>query len=92
MFPGLPTLAATLPGYEAGSVYGLFVPAGTPAAIVNQLNREIVRYLRTEDVNERFLGVGVDVVAGSPGDLAAAMKADMTRLGKMIKETGIRAE
>ena len=92
VFPGLPTLASTLPGYEAGSIYGVFVPARTPAMIVNRLNREIVRHLHTAEVRERFLNVGVDVVGSSPGELAAAIRSDMARLGKMIKDSGIRAD
>lgn len=91
VFPGLPTLASTLPGYEAGSIYAVFVPAKTPVAIINRLNREIVRHLQTAEVKERFLNVGVDVVGSSPAELAAAVKSDMVRLGKMIKDAGIRA-
>ena len=92
VFPGLPTLASTLPGYEAGSIYGVFVPAKTPVLIVNRLNREIVRHLQTAEVKERFLNVGVDVVGSSPGELAAAVNSDMVRLGKIIKDAGIRAD
>jgi tripartite-type tricarboxylate transporter receptor subunit TctC len=92
VFPGLPPLAATLPGYEASSIYSIFVPARTPAAIITRLNREIARHLQTEEVKERFLNVGVEAAASSPGELAAAIKSDMERLGKMIKETGIRAD
>jgi len=92
VFPGLPTLASTLPGYEAGSIYGVFVPARTPATIVARLNREIVRHLHTEEVKERFLSVGVDVVGSPASELAAAIRSDMERLGKMIKDTGIRAD
>ena len=91
VFPGLPTLASTLPGYEAGSTYGVFVPARTPAIIINRLNREIVRHLQTAEVKERFLNVGVDVIGSSPAELAAAVKSDRERLGKMIKDAGIRA-
>ncbi len=92
VFPGLPTLAETLPGYQAGSIYGVFVPAKTPVVIINKLNREIVRHLQTAEVKERFLSVGVDTIGSSPGELAAAVKSDMVRLGKMIKDAGIRAE
>ena len=91
VFPGLPTLAATLPGYEAGSVYGVFAPARTPAAIINRLNREIVRHLQTAEVKERFLNVGVDVIGSTPAELAAAVRSDRERLGKMIRNAGIRA-
>lgn len=91
VFPGLPTLSSTLPGYEAGSTYGVFVPARTPVAIVNRLNREIVQHLHTAEVKERFLNVGVEVIGSTPAGLAAAVKSDRERLGKMIKVAGIRA-
>jgi len=91
VFPGLPTLASTLPGYDAGSTYGVFAPAKTPASIVNRLNKEIVRHLQTAEVKERFLNVGVDTVGSSPTELAAAVKSDRERLGKMIKDAGIKA-
>jgi len=91
VFPGLPTLASTLPGYETGSTYGVFVPARTPVTIVNRLNREIVRHLQTAEVKERFLNVGVEVIGSTPAELAAAVRSDQERLGKMIRDAGIRA-
>jgi tripartite-type tricarboxylate transporter receptor subunit TctC len=87
----LPTLASTLPGYETGSTYGVFVPARTPVTIVNRLNREIVRHLQTAEVKERFLNVGVEVIGSTPAELAAAVRSDQERLGKMIRDAGIRA-
>src|SRR5262249_16794855 len=92
VFPGLPALASILPGYEAGSTYGAFAPARTPASVIKLLNREIVRHLHAAEVKERFLNVGVDVVGSSPEELAATVRSDMARLGKMIKAAGIRAE
>ena len=46
-------MAATLPGYESTSIYGLFAPAGTPRAIIQKLNAETVRYLKRAEVHER---------------------------------------
>ena len=93
LFPGLPTVAASgLPGYESGTNTGLFAPAKTPAAVIRRLNQEVVRVLNMPEVKERILATGVDVVAGSPAQLAAAMKAEMTGLGKVIKDAGIRVE
>lgn len=88
--PGLPTVAsAGLPGYEAAAIYGVFAPAGTPAAIVSRLNQEIVRALNRPDVREKFFNAGVEVIGGSAEQLGVAMKEDMARLGKLIKEAGI---
>ena len=90
--PGLPTVAASgLAGYEAVSVYGVFAPAKTPPAIVTRLNQDAVRFLSRADVKEKFLNVGIDVIGSSTQELAAAVKSEMTRLGKVIKDANIRA-
>ena len=93
LFTELPTVAAAgLPGYEATSVYCVFAPAKTPETIIARLNQEIVRFLKTAEAKEKFLNAGSEVVAGSPEQLAAAVKSDMARMGKVIKDAGIRAD
>ena len=93
LLPGLPTVSATgLPGYESSTIQGVLAPARTPIAIINLLNREIVRTLNRPDVKERFVGAGIETVGSSPERFAAAMKSEMTRMGKVIKEAGIRPE
>ena len=93
LFPELPTISATgLPGYESVSPYGIFAPAKTPAAIIARLNQDIVRILSKPELKESFLNAGVEPVGGSPVQLTEAMKADMARMGKVIKEAGIRDE
>jgi tripartite-type tricarboxylate transporter receptor subunit TctC len=91
--PGLPTVAASgLPGYESISIYGVYAPAGTPQAIIRQLNFAIVAVLNTPEMRERFLNVGMETVGSTPEQLAAAMKADEARLRKVINEAGIRGD
>ena len=91
--PGLPTIAASgLPGFEAVSPFGLFAPARTPAAIIRRLNEEAVAVLRTAEVRERLFNNGVEAVGGTPAELAAAMQSERSRLGKVIKDAGIREE
>jgi len=91
--PGLPTVAASgVPGYEAVTMYGLYAPAQTPAAIIVRLNREAARFLQTADIREKLFGAGVETVGGSPQEFAAAIKADIARLSKVIKDAGIHAE
>jgi tripartite-type tricarboxylate transporter receptor subunit TctC len=93
LFPDMPTVAASgLPGYESSSVAALFSPARTPMAVVNRLNREIVRYLATPEANQRFLSSGVETVGSTPEQLFATMKSDIARMGKVIKDAGIREE
>ena len=91
--PGLPTIAsAGVPGYELVSIFGILAPARTPANIVSRLNQEIVRVLGRPDVKEKFLNTGVEAVGGSPDEFRAAIAAEMARLGKVIKDAGIREE
>ncbi len=91
--PGLPTVAASgLPGYESKAMLGMFAPAKTPAAIVEQLNTHILRTLNTPDVKQRLFDSGAEVIAGGPADLAAAMKSEMATTGRLIKQVGIRAD
>ena len=91
LFPGMPTVAASgVPGYEYATGYTMLAPAGTPAAIINRLNQEIVRFLNTAEAKERFFNIGIDVVGSSPQKLAAIIKSDMAKMSRIIKESGIK--
>jgi tripartite-type tricarboxylate transporter receptor subunit TctC len=91
--PGLPTIAASgVPGYESVAAQGIFAPAGTPVAIVNRLNQEVVRLITQPNVKEQLLTLGLETVGSSPEQLAAAMQAEIVKWGKVIKDAGIRAE
>jgi len=90
--PGLPTIAASgVPGYAAESIYGVWAPAKVPAAIRSLLHREIVKVLTAPQTRDRFFGSGAEVVASTPEVLAAEIKAETTRLDKVFKSAGIRA-
>ena len=91
--PGLPTVAASgLPGYESESLNGMFVPAQTAAAIVDRLNREIVRVLQQVDVKQKFFEAGAETAASSPQAFGNRIKSEVIKWGKVIKDAGIRAE
>ncbi len=91
--PGLPTVAATgVPGYESVSINGMFVPAGTPAPVIKRLNEEIVRVLHQPDIKERLLASGTEGVGSSPEQFAQALKGDLARMSKVIREANIRAD
>ena len=93
LVPGLPTIAsAGLPGYEVDTPLGVFLPAGAPPKIVEQLNRGIIGVLHMLDVKNLVLLQGAEVVGSTPGELAAMLKSEMARWGKLIKEKGIREE
>jgi tripartite-type tricarboxylate transporter receptor subunit TctC len=91
--PGVPTVSESgLPGFESMSPQGIFAPAGTPPAVVNRLNQEIARTLNSEEVKQKMFAAGSQVVANSPEAFAAAMKADMERIGKLVKAARILAD
>jgi len=92
LFPGLPAIAATLPGYESLAIYGLFAPAGTPPAIIVRLNTLIAQFLARADIQERFAAAGMDAAASTPGQLSASVQAEVARIGKVIRAAGIRAD
>ena len=82
--PELPTVAETLPGFEAEAAIGFFVPRKTPAAVVGLLNREIVQALKGADP-QVLANNAVEVVANSPEEFAAFIKSEMARMGPVIK-------
>jgi len=90
-YPELPTMAeAGVPGFEAVSAHGVFVPAKTPEPLVVRLNEEIVRVLQRPEAKERFAGIGAEAVGSTPAQLATAIKEEVARMGKVIREAGIQ--
>ena len=92
-YPDMPTIAETLPGYEAASWYGLAAPAGTPRAIVDRLSAETQKIFAEPGFREKFLAPSfIFSIAGTPEDFAARIKADYAKWGKVIKEAGVKVE
>jgi tripartite-type tricarboxylate transporter receptor subunit TctC len=90
-YPDLPTIAESgLPGFEAVSTHGIFVPAKTPDTIIARLNQEIVRVLQRPETRDRFASMGAEPVGGTPEQLTAEIKSEITRMGKVIREAGIQ--
>jgi tripartite-type tricarboxylate transporter receptor subunit TctC len=90
--PGMPTVAEAVPGFEVLSMTSILAPAKTPAAIIDRLNQEIVRILKTADAREKLINAGTDPVGSSPENLAATIKFEMAKWGKVIKDAGIRSD
>ena len=84
--PDVPTFAeAGFADFEAIAWWGVFAPAGVPAAIVGKLHREIVKALKTSEVAQIFAAQGLDLKTSSPEEFARFIKADMTRMGEVIR-------
>jgi len=92
--PGLPTMAASgLPGYESIGMTGIFaVGDKVPAGIIARLNQEILKFLAKPEIKEQFLKSGVEMVGSTPEQFAEAIRADIAKTSKLIKDIGLRVE
>ena len=91
--PGLPTFAESgLPNYDASSWNGILVPTGTPRAIVDKLNAEIVKIMRTPGVFDRLAADGTTPTGSTPEEFTAYIKAEQATWGKVVREANIRVE
>ncbi|NDL61662.1 tripartite tricarboxylate transporter substrate binding protein [Acerihabitans arboris] len=88
--PQVPTMAESgQPGFSVESWQGYLAPAGTPPAIVNQLNRDFAEVLRSPGVRRQLENLGYGVKASTPQELADTLAGDMTRYGKIVHDAGI---
>jgi len=90
--PELPTVAEVLPGFEAMQWWGAYGPVGLPAELVSKLNADIGRALLSAEVKQRLAADAAEPAGGSPRDLAAYLKTDYERWGRLVKASGIRAD
>jgi tripartite-type tricarboxylate transporter receptor subunit TctC len=90
--PELPTMIeAGFPGFEAVPWFGLMAPAGTPAPIVERLNRDTLRVLAMPEVRKRFFDLGLDVLGGTPAEFTAVIEREIPQWAKVIRGAGIKA-
>ncbi len=92
LFPGLPTVSATVPGYSAGTMNGMWAPAKTPEPIIRRLNQEAVRFILAPETKEKLAVAGIESVGSSPQEFAKVIASEMVLWSKVIKTANIRAE
>ena len=91
--PEIPTIAESgLPGFDAVSWFALFAPASTPKPIVDKWQTEVRRILKLPDVAKRLADAGLDAVGGTPDELAAYQKSEITKWAKVVKDSGAKAD
>ena len=91
--PDVRTIAESgVPGFDTSTWYGMLAPAGTPRAVVDKINAEIVRVLQLPEVRERLAAEAFELPADTPDQFAAIIRAEMSRWAKLVKETGARIE
>jgi tripartite-type tricarboxylate transporter receptor subunit TctC len=90
--PEVPTVAETVPGYEASAFYGMSAPKGTPPEIIDKLNQEINAALADPKVKARLAELGGILIPGSPADFGKLVAAETDKWAKVIKEGGVSLE
>jgi len=90
--PELPTIAESLPGYDASTWGGILAPAGTPKEAVSKLNGSINAALKMEDVRSRLMGAGIEIQGGTPEAFAEVIRNEVDKWGRIVKEAGIPPE
>lgn len=91
--PDIPTFAESgLPQYDVTLWYGLFSPAGVSPSIIEKLNAEVVKALRTPDGQERFRAQGLDPTTNSPAEFSALIKAELSQWAKVVKDARMQVE
>jgi tripartite-type tricarboxylate transporter receptor subunit TctC len=93
VWPNVPSIAeAGVTGYEAELWFGVIAPAGTPAAIVDRLNREITRFIKSDFMQKRLAAQGARAIGTSRDEFAAFMRTEQDKWGKVLKEIQIKPE
>jgi tripartite-type tricarboxylate transporter receptor subunit TctC len=92
MFPEIPTIAESLPGYDAATWGGLLAPAGTPKEIVAKLNAAANAALKMDDVRAKLQGAGIEIQGGTPEHFGNVIKAEVEKWGAIVKSAGIKAD
>lgn len=90
--PGVPTIAETVPGYEMSPWIGVFVPAGTPREIINRLNAEINKALKTPEVSQSLASQALDPWSSTPEEFEQRLRADYEKYAKLIAASGAKLE
>ena len=91
-FKGVPTVAATVPGYLVESWYGLFVPAGTPAPVIAKLNAAVKKAAKTPEFAKKVEHEGLVISASDPAEFDRYVKAEEARWRKIVKENNIKPD
>ena len=91
--PELPTMAESgLPGFDLATWFAFFAPAATPRALVDRISADMRRALTQPDTREKLVGIGVDIRASTPDELAAFHRAELAKWAKIVKDSGAKLD
>ena len=93
IMPQLPTVSeAALPGYQAGTWYGVLAPSGVPREVIAKLNVEISRILASSEIRERLATQGAEPAGNTPEQFAAMIKAELNKWAKVVEAANIKLD
>ncbi len=91
-FPGIATVAETLPGFDVTAWYGFFAPTGTPRDIINKIHTDVVTIINRPDFQARLAKDAIDPVGNTPEQFASQVKTDLAMWAKIIKAAGTKLD
>jgi tripartite-type tricarboxylate transporter receptor subunit TctC len=92
-FPEVPTLAESgMPGFDVGAWQGVMVPTGTPRPIIDRLNTELRKALANPEVRAKLAVQGAEPLGSTPEEYGAYIKKEIDRWGKVVQQSGVKAE
>ena len=92
LMPDIPAAAETVPGFSSGAWLGLVAPAGTPRDIVNRLNTELHKFMKTAEIADKLAGLGTEVLLSTPDEFQEHIKREMVKWGKAVKDSGTKLD
>jgi tripartite-type tricarboxylate transporter receptor subunit TctC len=92
LLPQVPAIAESVPGYDVSSWFALTTVAGTPPAVIARLNQETVKAVGSTEVRGKLLGAGVEPEPGTPEQLAAKLRSETEKWGKVVRAAGMKVQ
>jgi tripartite-type tricarboxylate transporter receptor subunit TctC len=90
--PNIPSVAETVPGFEASTWWGVLGPAGLPPDVLDRLNAAIVKIMAIRDVRERMETLGADPATSTPKEYQALIEKELVQYGQIVKRSGMKLE